>query len=122
MTFVAAASKSNKKIGAKWTKVTTEKLLNNCLPYRKWLRMKTPPIATWEQITEALNGETNILGFTYTWQQIKEKLRNMKNTFNKAKGGQHGGDQWTSYWLMVYIYDSPIVEGDVTLAPKGMCL
>lgn len=105
------------KTGAKWPGNAPSDLLSACLPYRKWLRIQpSVPVPAWVSVAEALKSK----GYGYSWAQVKEKMRNIKRTFQEAKQGQHGGDHWMHFWLLTYIYDDPIAAGDVTLA-EGTC-
>ncbi|KAK3929166.1 Zinc finger and SCAN domain-containing protein 29 [Frankliniella fusca] len=100
--------------GAVWKGNSATSFLNCCLPYRKWLR-HTVPQHMWQQVSEDLFQ----LGLDYSWEQLKAKMKTLKRQFNEAKRGQHNGDQWIHYWLMSYIFDDQIGNGNTTLAPEG---
>ncbi|KAE8739947.1 hypothetical protein FOCC_FOCC014558 [Frankliniella occidentalis] len=105
------------KTGAQWKAIDCYRLLQICMPYRKWLRnTKTVPDAMFQLLASQLKVKH---GYNFNQFQVKEKLRNLRNTFRNCKKGLGSGTNWENYWSMVYIYDDPIVEGDVTLAPEG---
>ncbi|KAK3920820.1 Zinc finger and SCAN domain-containing protein 29 [Frankliniella fusca] len=105
------------KTGAFWKGNSTDKLLQVCMPYRKWLRStRTVSDEMYHLLARELKDKHS---WDFNFRQIKEKLRNLRRTFKKNKDGKGSGEKWEHFWAMTYIYDEPIVEGNVTLAPDG---
>lgn len=71
----------------------------------------------WENVSDKLLKECRL---NYSWEQCKEKMRLLRQKFEKAKMGQFKGDQWLNYYLFVYIYEEVFEEGHTTLAPTGV--
>lgn len=110
--FVRATGKN----GGTWDSDTVLDLVNCCLPYRKWLRELHVANLVWQKISDKL---LNSHKLNYSWEQCKEKMRLLKQKFEKARKGELQGDQWPNYYLFMYIYNEPIVDGETTLAPSG---
>ncbi|KAE8739895.1 hypothetical protein FOCC_FOCC014594 [Frankliniella occidentalis] len=77
------SSRAQGKTGAVWKGNTTYKFLQVCAPFRKWVRPKIVPEPMWQILSDKLYyGPDNL---DYSWEQLKEKIRNLKSSFKKAK-------------------------------------
>ncbi|KAK3918586.1 Zinc finger and SCAN domain-containing protein 29 [Frankliniella fusca] len=103
----------------RWPGNTSTLFINLCLPYRKWLRCKTVAPFVWEEISAKLLNKHNL---RYNGEQCHAKMKSLKRTFREAKGGQHSGDKWPHYWVMTYIYDEPIVPGELSLTSEVLAV
>ncbi|KAK3929405.1 Zinc finger and SCAN domain-containing protein 29 [Frankliniella fusca] len=116
----SSGKRAQGKKGAVWRGNSTYRLLQLCSAYRKWLRPKHVSELIWQTLSDKLYDSADKLD--YSWEQVKEKLRNLKSQYQKAKRGELGGEKWEHYWTMWYIMDDPIKVGEVTLAPEGFSL
>jgi len=111
----AASTRAKGPTGATWKGNVPTSLLNCSLGFRKWLRLNPVPETVFKQISDGLYA----IGIDRSWEQIRAKFKTLKRAFSEAKKGKHNGDQWPHYWLMSYIYDETMIDGDATLAPPG---
>ena len=100
------------KTGGNWTdKETTNIFLDHCKPHRVLLRKAKVPKNVWEQISDSLWE----IGVDYSFEQLREKMRNLRRYFAEAKNGLHNGRAWLYYSKMHYLHDAPMESNSDSL-------
>ncbi|KAJ1520371.1 hypothetical protein ONE63_003506 [Megalurothrips usitatus] len=74
------------KKGAAWQLEETDVFLRVCLSHAADLRRKTPLESTWKAIYDSLYHDFKI---DKSWEQCREKMRNIKTPWNKNKSGRY---------------------------------
>lgn len=114
----AVPKRATGRYGAVWGENASTLLDILCnVEDKQQLREKRVKREVWQELSDTLFS----IGLDYSPDQIREKVKNLKNTFSEAKKGKHRGNGWEHFKSMEIIYDLPFDTAVTTplVAPLG---
>lgn len=105
----ACKARATGKKGGVWDKSDgpiTLAFLGLCKIYRAEFRTRIVTDVTYQKISDDLYG----MGYDYSKEQLREKMRNLKRSFSEAKQGKNQGHLWNNFKDMSFIFDEPLYE------------